>query len=281
MSWARKLKDRLFSALASLVALAFAAVALHVVLYVTWRGLPVLASEGLSLLFEKPAAVTAERPGGVAPALVGTLYLTASSLAIAAPMAALAAVFSVEFPRSPLSRLVRLTSRALLEVPTISVGLLVFSLLVLPLGRFTGLAGTVALALVMLPYVYVYAESALSSVPSTYVEAGYALGMRRAQVALGLRLKMAKRGVWRGVLMATMKAMGETAPLLFTVYGARSVVFGGPLQPIDALPLMIFQFIQSGYENWRALAWGGAFVLLVLYMAMYAAYRLALRGETK
>ncbi|MEM4475033.1 MAG: hypothetical protein QW405_01305, partial [Fervidicoccaceae archaeon] len=111
MSWARKLKDRLFSALASLVALAFAAVALHVVLYVTWRGLPVLASEGLSLLFEKPAAVTAERPGGVAPALVGTLYLTASSLAIAAPMAALAAVFSVEFPRSPLSRLVRLTSR--------------------------------------------------------------------------------------------------------------------------------------------------------------------------
>ena len=273
----RMIKDYLFTA--AVVVIAFIAILpiLHIIVYVSSRGLPVVLEIGIVEFFTSmPAAVIAEKPGGIAPALVGTLFMTALATVIAAPIATLAAIFSVEFPSHPLARLVRVTSRSLLEVATILIGMLVFVLLVLPTGRFSALAGSVALAIVMIPYVYTYVELALMSVPRTYIEAAYAMGMKRAQVII-LTLRIARRGVARGIGIAVTKAMGETAPLLFTAGAARNVIFAGPLEPIDALPLMIFHFIQTPFDNWRTLAWGGAFVLLVLYIALFILVRISVK----
>lgn len=272
----RILKDRLFTVIVVALAIIVILPIFHIILYVSLKGLPVIIENGLDFFTSIPGAVIAEKPGGIAPALIGTLVMTSTATIIAAPIATLAAAFSVEFPNHPLARAVRVTSRSLLEVATILIGMLVFVLIVLPTGRFSILAGSIALAIVMIPYVYTYVELALLSVPRTYIEAAYSLGLKRAQVIL-LSLMIARRGVARGVAIAITKAMGETAPLLFTVGAARNTVFAGPLEPGDALPLMIFQFIQSPFENWHNLAWGGAFVLLVLYLTTFIVIRLVVR----
>lgn len=266
----RLLKDRIFRVMVTVISTAAVAPLFFIIVYVAYKGAPVVFSEGLSFITQKPAPVMAERLGGIAPALTGTFYLAASSTAIAVPIALFSAVFATEFPRSPLSRVVKVVARTFLEIATITIGMLVFFLIVLPMGRFSAIAGTTALSIVMLPYIYTYTESALMSVPSKYVEAAYSLGMSRAQVIFKVKLKIAWRALLRGIFIGIMKVTGETAPLVFTIYGARSMLFSGLFEPIDALPLMIFHFIQSGFENWRALAWGGAFILLVIYLSMFA-----------
>ena len=269
--------DKLFTLLVVLVAILAILPVLHIIAYITWRGLPVILSNGLSFFTDLPAAVVEEKPGGIAPALAGTIFMTFTATLIAVPLAMLAAIFSIEFPNHVLTRAVRVASRSLLEVATVLIGMLIFVLLVLPTGRFTALAGSLALAIVMIPYVYTYTELALLSVPRTYIEAAYSLGMKRSQVVFYVTVRIARRGLARGVAIAVTKAMGETAPLLFTAFGAYSVIFGGPLEPASALPLMVFQFIQTGYENWRTLAWGGSFVLLVLYLSVFIIARILVR----
>ncbi len=273
----RTLKDRVFTVVVVLVAFMAILPVFHIIAYITWKGLPVILDNGISFFIEIPAPVVAERPGGIAPAIAGTLFMTLTATIIAVPLATLAAIFSVEFPNHVLTRAVRVTSRSLLEIATILIGMLVFILVVLPLGRFTALAGALALAIVMIPYVYTYVELALLSVPKTYIEAAYAIGMRRAQVIFYVTLRIARRGIARGATIAITKAIGETAPLLFTAFGARSIIFGGLLEPADALPLMIFQFIQTPYDNWRALAWGGAFTLLILYITVFVFARVMVK----
>jgi phosphate transport system permease protein len=273
----RFLVDRVFTVIVVVVAIIAILPIFHIIAYITWRGLPIVIDNGLSFFTDVPAAVVAEKPGGIAPALAGTAFMTITATLIAVPLATLAAIFSVEYPNHVLTKAVRVTSRSLLEVATILIGMLIFVLLVLPTGRFTALAGSLALAIVMIPYVYTYAELALLSVPKTYIEAAYALGMKKAQVIFYVTVRVARRGLARGIAIAVTKAMGETAPLLFTAFGARSVIFGGPLEPADALPLMVFQFIQTGYDNWRALAWGGAFTLLVLYLSFFILARLLVK----
>ncbi len=273
----RILVDRIFTVLVVLIAILAILPVFHIIAYITWRGLPIVLDNGLSFFTEIPAAVVAEKPGGIAPALAGTAFMTFTAVLIAVPLSTLAAIFSFEFPDHILTRAVRATSRSLLEVATILIGMLVFALLVLPTGRFTAFAGSIALAIVMIPYVYTYVELALLSVPRTYIEAAYALGMRRAQVIFYVTLRIARRGITRGIVISVAKAMGETAPLLFTAFGARNIIFGGPFEPADALPLMVFTFIQAGYDNWRALAWGGAFVLLVLYLLIFMLARVLVK----
>jgi len=272
----RKVKEFVF--IAAVVAIAFVAVlpVAHLTLFVCYKGIPVVLAAGLDFFTKIPGSVAGGEIGGVAPALIGTLYLTAIASLFAIPVAITSAVFSAEFPNSLFAKIVRSSTRSLLEVATIHIGMLVFVLVVLPLGRFTALAGAIAVALVMIPYVYTYTELSLMGVPRTYIDAGYSLGLKRARVIL-LTLSMARAGVARGTLVGVAKAMGETAPLLFTAFGARNAVFAGLLEPIDALPLMIFHFAMTPYANWQALAWGGAFVLLVMYMAVFAGMRLLVK----
>ncbi|MEM0046773.1 MAG: ABC transporter permease subunit [Fervidicoccaceae archaeon] len=275
----RKIKNSVFIISSSLLALLTIIPALSLLVYISYKGAPVVFSQGINFLIEKPASVTSATPGGIAPALLGTIYLIVSSTLISAPVAILAAAFVVEFPRSPISRMIKIASRTILEIASITVGMLAFFLIVLPMGRFTAAAGTVALAVLMIPYVYTYTETALTSVPQKYIEAAYSIGMRRSQVFFKVTSKIAWKGIARGIFVGIMKISGETAPLIFTIFGARNSLFSGINQPIDALPLMIFQFIQTGFENWKQLAWGGAFVLLLIYIVFYIIYFAIMRDR--
>lgn len=228
----RKLADKAFTVVVTLLALATVLPIFHIIYYIASKGLPVVLEGGINFFTQiPPSPIRVKELGGIAPAIAGTLFMTAVATVISVPVAVLAAVFSAEYPNHNLTRVVRATSRFLLEVPTIVIGIVVFALVVWPFGRFTAIAGAIALAIVMIPYVYTYTELALLSVPRTYIEAGYGIGMKRAQVIYRVTMGVARRGMVRGITIAIAKAMGETAPLLFTAFGARNMIFGGPLEP--------------------------------------------------
>jgi len=272
----RILKDRVFAAAATLLGLAALAPLFHIVYTVTVNGAPVILEAGLSFFTEPPAPPGAERLGGIAPALVGSAWLAVLSTAIGIPLAFMVGVFLYEFRESRLARLVRVFTMSLLEIPTILVGMLVYTIVVIPLGGFSVAAGAIALAIVMLPYVATYVERALESVPSTYREAALGLGLTRARTVM-IVAGIARRGVLAGFLIGFAKAIGETAPLLFTVGSARTSVNVSPLEPGDAVPLLVFQFIATPYENWVKLAWGAAFILTLAVLIVFLALRSIVR----
>lgn len=241
------------------------------------RGGSVILGAGVKFFTETPPP-PGDRVYGILTSLVGTLELAAISAAVGIPVAFMAALLSVEFPASLPGRLVKTLSRTLLEVPTILVGMFVFVVLVEPMGTPSVLAGAVALSLVMLPYVVTYTESALRSVPYTYREAGYSMGMTRAQVAFKVVAPIAGRGVATGFLLGLAKALGETAPLLFTLGRARNMLNINPLGPGDAIPLLIYDYAMAPYENMREVAWGAAFVLIAVLLALHIIVRLVVRG---
>lgn len=257
--------------------LALAALALlpvvHLIGEAIVRGGGVILKAGVKFFTETPPP-PGGRVYGILTSLVGTLELAAISAAIGIPVAFMAALLSVEFPSSLPGRLVRILSRTLLEVPTVIVGMFVFVVLVEPMGTSSILAGAVALSLVMLPYVATYVESALRSVPHTYKEAGYAVGMTRAQVAFRVIVPIARRGIATGFLLGLAKALGETAPLLFTLGRARNALNLNPLGPGDAIPLLIYDYAMAPYENMRDVAWGAALVLIIILLALQIVARL-------
>ncbi len=263
-------------ALTLLAAAAALAPVLHLIASVAVRGAAVILEAG-ARFFTEPPPPPGERRYGILTSLVGSLELAALSSAIGVPLALAAAVLAHEFPGSLPGRLVRVASRTLLEVPTVIVGMFVFMVLVRPAGAPSILAGAVALALVMLPYVTSYVESALSSVPPAYREAGYALGMTRAQVVLRVVMPIAARGVATGLLLGVAKALGETAPLLFTLGRARAQLNVDPRGPGDAIPLLVYDYAAAPYENMRDVAWGAALVLVLIVLALQALARLAAR----
>jgi len=273
----RLAKDRAFTILVLALAAAGVAPLAHLLATVAVRGAEAIARAGPGFFTEAPAPPGSRELGGIAPALAGSLLLAGASVAIGVPLATLTAVFMHEFPESRLARAARALAMSLLEIPTVLVGILVYSIIVVPMGRFSLLAGGVALAIVMLPYVATYVERALGQVPRTYREAGLALGMTRAQVVFHVAMGVARRGVLAGFIVGLSKALGETAPLLFTIGGSRAVVQASPLCPGDAVPLLVFQLAQTPYENWRLLAWGASLVLVASVLLVYLAARLLVR----
>ena len=277
MAEARALLDVLFKGLILLLAVLALAPVLHLTLTAIVKGGSVIASSGLKFLTETPPP-PGGRTYGILTSLTGTIELAMLSALIGVPISFMAAVLVVEFPYSRLSRMVRLLSRTLLELPTILIGMFVFAIVVVPLGTPSILAASIALALVMLPYATTYIESALSSVPRTYREAGLALGMTKARVAFTVVVPIAVRGVVTGILVGLAKAMGETAPLLFTLGRARTSLNVNPLGPGDAIPLLIYDYAQAPYENLREVAWGATLVLITLFLLVYVIARLMFRG---
>ncbi|MET1128812.1 MAG: ABC transporter permease subunit [Thermoproteota archaeon] len=262
----------------ALAALAVAPIA-HLILTAAVEGGSVIARSGLKF-FTEPPPPPGSRTYGILTSLVGTLELALISSVIGIPLAFMAAVLSVEFPSSLPGRVVRLLSRVLLEVPTVLVGMLFYILMVAPMGRPSILAASLALAMVMLPYVYTYVESALSSVPVEYREAGLALAMTRPQLVFRVVVPIAWRGVATGFLIGVMKAVGETAPLLFTLGRARSQLNVNPLGPGDSISLLIYDYAQAPYENMRQVAWGAALVLILALLAVNLVFRRVYRGLT-
>ncbi|MCD6324110.1 MAG: ABC transporter permease subunit, partial [Desulfurococcales archaeon] len=242
------------------------------------EGSAALIKAGPEFLTSLPPSPISGGLGGIGPSLVGTLILMTLTSLIGLPVAFLIAVLAVEFPATLLSRAVNLVVRSFSGIPTVLVGIVTYSILVVPTRTFSLIAGVAALTIVSLPYIYVNIEAALSSIPRTYREAAYGLGLTRFQAVTKVFAGIARKGIITGLLIGLAKASGETAPLLFTIGGLRHVYFTGLLGPADAIPLLIYDFATSPYENYHKVAWGAALILLMLYIALFATFRSMVKG---
>jgi len=214
---------------------------------------------------------------GMANAIVGTLILIVVACAIGLPVGIGAGLYLADFRGTRLATLVRFLADVLNGLPSIVLGIFAWEFLVRPVGHFSALAGGIALAAMMVPMITRTTEEMVRLVPTSLREAALALGYSRARTAITIVLRSATAGIVTGVLVAVARIAGETAPLLFTAFGNTfwSVRLG---EPIAALPLQIFAFAISPYDEWHRLAWAGALVLIVMVFLISLAARFATRS---
>ncbi len=272
--------DKLFKTIVILASITALSPLAAILATVAARGIHAILEAGPGFFTRLPPTPGSPSIGGIAPALVGSLILTCISSLIGIPLAFFTAAFTVEYPSSRLSRIVSGLCRALSAAPTILVGILVYTLVVVPMGTFSLIAGALALAIVMLPYSYAYIEQALASVPKTYREAAYSIGLSRMKTLIHVLAGVARRGVLAGVLIGVARACGETAPLLFTIGGLTNTVYAGITGPSSAIPLLVYNYAMSPYKNYHELAWGASLVLIVIYLAIFVVAR-ALVGRVR
>jgi phosphate transport system permease protein len=221
---------------------------------------------------------TGEAGGGMANGLVGSTLLLLMASIIGLPVGIMGAVYLAEFGGNRVATVIRFSADVLAGVPSIITGMVAYTLLVVPFKQFSALAGGVALALIMIPIVVRTTEEQLKLVPGALREASLALGVPFWKTTLRVTLTTARSGILTGALLAVARVAGETAPLLFTALGNQfwSV---SPTQPIAALPLQIFTFAISPYEDWHQLAWAGALVLTGTMLGLNITARLLGRSS--
>jgi phosphate transport system permease protein len=243
--------------------------------------LGVLLYEGFSGLSLKVFTENTPPPGadgGLLNPIVGSLMLTGLAVAIGTPLGILAGTYMAEYGRHDrLSSVVRFINDILLSAPSIVIGLFVYEIMVAPLGHFSGWAGAVALAVIVVPVVVRTTEDMLRLVPDTLREAAASIGLPRSLMIMRIAYRAAKAGMITGVLLAIARISGETAPLLFTALNNQ---FGGfnLNAPIASLPVVIFQFALSPYADWQRLAWTGALIITFTVLALSIVAR-ALAGS--
>ena len=244
--------------------------------YVIVRGLPAL---DLAFFTERPRpfGVTG---GGIAPALIGTLIIGLVAGLIAVPIGISAAIFVVEYRSGRWAEVVRFAAELMAGLPSIVVGVFLWAFLVRGvIGNYAGIAGSVALAVIMVPIVGRTAEEVLRLVPNSLREAALALGAPRWRVVLNVVLPTARAGLATAIVLAIARAAGETAPLLLTALG--NVFFSTDLfKPMAALPLQIYQYAVAPYDDWHTKAWGASLVLVAVIAAVSLLLRLAIRRGT-
>ena len=219
-------------------------------------------------VFTKMTPPPGTTDGGLANAIFGSVAMTSLGVAIGAPLGMLAGVYLAEYGRyEKLSYVVRFINDILLSAPSIIIGLFVYMAVVKPTGGFSGYAGALALAVIVVPVVVRTTEDMLLLVPNTLREAASALGLPRSLVIKRIALRAARAGVITGVLLATARVAGETAPLLFTSLSNQfwSVNMG---KAMANLPVTINAFVQSPYETWRQLAWTGALLITLAVLTL-------------
>ncbi len=221
-----------------------------------------------------------EPGGGVAHAVVGSLELLAIAGVLGLIVGIGTGVFVAEYPRHPLVPSVRVLSDALIGIPAIVMGLVAYGLIVVRLGRFNALSGGVALGLIMVPYVVRATDEVLRLVPLSVREAGYALGLPRWRVTLWIVVPGAASGIITGAMLALARVAGEAAPLLFTSFGNQFWNLD-PLKPIAALPLVIYNYTISPYDDWHRMASAASLVLVGFVLVTTALTRFAFRGPTR
>jgi phosphate transport system permease protein len=221
--------------------------------------------------------------GGLLNPIIGSLMLTILAVAIGTPIGMLAGTYMAEYGRyDKLSSVVRFINDILLSAPSIVVGLFIYEVMVHPMGHFSGYAGAVALAVIVMPVVVRTTEDMLTLVPNQLREAAAALGMPRAFVIGKVCYRAAKAGMVTGVLLAVARISGETAPLLFTALNNQfwSSDLNVLNAPMASLPVVIFQFALSPYKEWQQLAWTGALIITFTVLALSIAAR-ALSASSK
>jgi phosphate transport system permease protein len=225
-----------------------------------------------------PAAGSAG--GGLANAMVGSLMMVTSCTLISTPIGVLAGIFLAEYgDRSRIASITRFVTDIMLSAPSIVIGLFVYAIYVAQVKHFSGWAGTLALSLLAVPVILKTTENMLRLVPGTLREAAYALGTPKWKVSLSVILRAAKSGVMTGILLAIARVSGETAPLLFTALNNQ--FFSADMnKPMSNLPVVIYQFALSPYENWVNLAWGGALLITLTVLGLNILARVFFREKS-
>lgn len=262
-------------------AMTFAAIATVVIVlapliaifgYLVYRG---VGSINWAFLTQTPKPV-GEAGGGMANAIMGSVFILGIASIIGVPLGIGAGIYLAEFGRNRFGAVIRFTADVLNGVPSIVVGIVAYSIVVLYQKHFSALAGGVALAIMMVPTICRTTEEMLLLVPQALREAAYGLGVPRWRTTLSITLRTATSGVITGIMLAFARVAGETAPLLFTAFGNQFWNFHYD-QPTAALPLQIFVYAISPYDEWHRQAWAGALVLIVLIVTAVAAVRYVVR----
>ena len=211
--------------------------------------------------------------GGLLNAIVGSLIITIVAVVIGTPIGILAGTYLAEYGRhDKLSSVVRFINDILLSAPSIVIGLFIYEIMVAPMGHFSGWAGAVALAVIVIPVVVRTTEDMLTLVPDTLREAAASIGLPRSLMIMRIAYRAARAGMVTGVLLAVARISGETAPLLFTALNNQFFSFDMNA-PMPSLPVVIFQFALSPYAEWQKLAWSGALLITLAVLTLSIAAR--------
>jgi phosphate transport system permease protein len=246
--------------------------------WILWETLR-LGVGGLALSTLTEMTPPPNEAGGIANAIFGSLVMVLMATFVGTPIGIMAGIYLAEYnPKGWLSTLVRFVNDILLSAPSIVIGLFVYAVVVAYFKSFSGLAGALALALIVIPVVIRTTENMLQLVPPGLREAAYALGAPKWKVILSITLRAARAGVVTGILLAVARIAGETAPLLFTAL-SNQFWTSDVTQPMASLPVTIFKFAMSPYENWQQLAWAGVFLITVAVLALNILARVLTRNK--
>lgn len=231
-------------------------------------------------LFTQDTPAPGSEGGGLRNAIVGSLLIVGVTTLVSTPIGILAGIYLAEFgSRSRFAATTRFVTDIMLSAPSIVVGLFVYALAVATLGGFSGWAGSLALSLIAIPVVVRTTENMLLLIPGSLREAAFAVGAPHWQVSLKVTLPAVKAGVLTGILLAIARVTGETAPLLFTALN-NQFYSTDMSQPMGNLPVVIFQFAMSPYDNWVNLAWGGALLIALMVLAINIVARVLFRKKS-
>ncbi|WP_101048981.1 phosphate ABC transporter permease PstA [Macromonas nakdongensis] len=274
-------KRRAANAIGLTLSMASMGLGLAVLLWILY----VLFSNGISALdltlFTQDTPAPGTEGGGLRNAIVGSLMMLGLTVLVSTPIGILAGVYLAEYgDTSKTAELTRFVTDIMLSAPSIVLGLFVYAIAVATVGNFSGYAGSLALSLIAIPVVVRTTENMLRLVPGSLREAAFALGAPRWKVATLVTLRAAKSGVMTGLLLAVARISGETAPLLFTALNNQffSTDMG---KPMANLPVVIFQFAMSPYDNWIRLAWGGALLITLAVLLLNVLARVAFREKVQ
>lgn len=247
---------------------------IYIFFYTTQSGISAL---NLDFFTQLPKPV-GEDGGGMANAIVGSLVLIGIGSLIGIPIGIFAGIFIAEYSNNILSTILKFITDILSGVPSIIIGIFAYGVIVIPMQRFSALAGGFALGILMIPTVTKITEEMLKLIPQSLREASLALGVTRWKTTLRVVLASASSGIVTGILLAIARAAGETAPLLFTAFG-NAFWQTNIDEPIAALPLQIFTYAISPYDEWHRQAWAGAFVLIFLVFIVNLIVRFVTRNK--
>ncbi len=271
----RRITDHVMTGVAVLTVILVLLPLFAIFAYLVYRG---VGSINWAFLTQAPKPV-GEVGGGMANAIVGSMVILGLASILGVPLGVGAGIYLAEFGRNRFGDAIRFTADVLNGVPSIVIGIVAYALVVLSQKHFSALAGGVALAIMMIPTIARTTEEMLLLVPQALREAAYGLGIPRWRTTLSITLRTATSGVITGIMLAFARVAGETAPLLFTSLGNQfwNLKIN---EPTAALPLQIYSYGLSPYDDWHRQAWAGAFVLIVLIVTAVAAVRFAVRRGT-
>ncbi|HTP74245.1 MAG TPA: phosphate ABC transporter permease PstA [Burkholderiaceae bacterium] len=266
------------NAIALTLSLGAMAFGLFWLIWILWETLR-LGVGGLSLAVFTQMTPPPQSEGGLANAIYGSALMVGLGTLVGTPIGLFAGIYLAEYgQRNVLGRITQFINDILLSAPSIVIGLFIYSVVVARMKTFSGWAGVLALALIVIPVVVRTTENMLNLIPNALREAAYALGTPKWRVILSITLKAARAGVVTGVLLAVARISGETAPLLFTAL-SNQFWTSNLADPMASVPVTIFKFAMSPYDNWQSLAWVGVFLITLGVLALNILARVMFRNK--